>query len=66
MNKKSEKENVKRKIHHKGSVNTTKSIETGQRLLEKEQGRKLDTFYNWSIIIIIIAIILVFVLAFVI
>lgn len=66
MKKKSEEENVKRKKHQKGSINKTKSIETGQRLLEKEQGRKLDTFYNWSIIIIIIAIISVFVLAFVI
>lgn len=36
------------------------------RLNEKEQGRRLNTFYNWAITIVAIAIVLVFVLAFVI
>lgn len=38
----------------------------GERLTKKEQGRRLDHFYNWSIFLILIAIVLVFVLAFVI
>ncbi|AQS52851.1 hypothetical protein BW727_100458 [Jeotgalibaca dankookensis] len=66
MKKKNNEAGLKRKKQRKGSVNTGKTIETGQRLLEKEQGRKLDTFYNWAIITVIIAIVLVFVLAFVI
>ncbi len=33
---------------------------------EKEQSRRLNTFYNWAITIVAIAIVLVFVLAFVI
>lgn len=41
-----------------------KTKENPSRLTEKERGRRLDTFYNWSIIIVAIAIILVFVLAF--
>lgn len=36
------------------------------RLSEKERGRRLDKFYNWAILIVLVAIILVFVLAFVI
>lgn len=34
------------------------------RLTEKERGRRLDTFYNWAIVLLIVAIVLVFVLAF--
>ncbi|UJF15112.1 hypothetical protein LZ578_08885 [Jeotgalibaca sp. MA1X17-3] len=39
---------------------------SGERLTIKEQGRRLDYFYNWAISIVLITIILVFVLAFVI
>ena len=66
MKKKNNEAGLKRKKQRKESINTGKTIETGQRLLEKEQGRKLDTFYNWAIITVIIAFVLVFVLAFVI
>lgn len=40
--------------------------EAKSRLSEKERGRRLDRFYNWAIILVLVAIILVFVLAFVI
>lgn len=48
------------------SLPKEKVSEPGERLVKKEQGRQLDQFYNWAIILVSIAIILVFVLAFVI
>lgn len=47
---------------------TVKRHSDGQksRLSAKEKGRRLDKFYNWAILLVLIAIILVFVLAFVI
>lgn len=46
------------------SLPREKVSEQGERLVKKEQGRQLDHFYNWAIILVSIAIILVFVLAF--
>lgn len=45
---------------------TKAAEETKTRLTVKEKGRQLDRFYNVAIISVIIAIVLVFVLAFVI
>lgn len=46
--------------------NKENSADPGERLTTKEQGRRLDYFYNWAISLVLITIILVFVLAFVI
>lgn len=64
VNLRSEKNKVnteEQKTEKKKTKNTAKT-----RLTVKEKGRRLDRFYNWSIIIVLVAIVLVFVLAFVI
>lgn len=57
---------ITRKTYQGAKENLEKEMGTGKRSFEKEQGRKLDTFYNWAIITVLVAIVLVFVLAFVI
>ncbi|MGP6138851.1 MULTISPECIES: hypothetical protein [unclassified Jeotgalibaca] len=57
---------ITRKTYQSAKDELDKEVGAGKRSFEKEQGRKLDTFYNWAIIIVAIAIVLVFVLAFVI
>lgn len=57
---------INRKTYQNAKQELDKEARAGKRSLEKEQGRKLDSFYNWAIAIVLIAIILVFVLAFVI
>lgn len=57
---------ITRKTYQKAKDEIEKQSGASKRTFVKEQGRKLDTFYNWAIIIVAIAIVLVFVLAFVI
>lgn len=64
--KKEKKPIITRTTYQNAKHELEKEAGAGKRSFEKEQGRKLDTFYNWAIIIVVIAIILVFVLAFVI
>ncbi|MGO4961102.1 hypothetical protein [Jeotgalibaca porci] len=57
---------ITRETYQKAKTVGEKEKNAGKRTTAKEQGRKLDTFYNWAIIGVAIAIVLVFVLAFVI
>lgn len=57
---------ITRKTYQKTHTEVEKKISAGKRTTAKEQGRKLDVFYNWAIIVVAVAIVLVFVLAFVI
>lgn len=60
-----EKEKKKDPLITRKSVHGQKDQpKKGSRLTEKEQGRRLDVFYNWGILLVGVAIILVFVLAF--
>lgn len=57
---------ITRKTYQKAKTEVEKETSANKRTIAKEQGRKLDVFYNWAIIIVAVAIVLVFVLAFVI
>lgn len=57
---------ITRKTYQESHAEVEKKVSAGKRTTAKEQGRKLDAFYNWAIIIVAVAIVLVFVLAFVI
>lgn len=57
------KKNKKDRLEH---TEEKEAPNQGERLTKKEQGRQLDHFYNWAIALVLTAIILVFVLAFVI
>lgn len=57
---------ITRKTYQKAKTEVEKETSANKRTTAKEKGRKLDVFYNWAIIIVAVAIVLVFVLAFVI
>lgn len=57
---------ITRETYQKAKTVGEKETIANKRTIAKEQGRKLDVFYNWAIIIVAVAIVLVFVLAFVI